>query len=146
MIFHYFLLPGHILTNGTRTQWQNSFKIILEDFFVHQRPYISHITTVDEDDKTTYSCQLEAWCPSHHKRAVDLKGTDGWKLFTIIILLAFFGTLLFALAFCTSLLLDNKYLRAFDVICVDYLRCAKKECECSYQNAKNGILNGLFLH
>ena len=30
-------------------------------------------------------------------------------------------------------------MRTFDVICVDVLKCANKEYECSYKNAKNGI-------
>ena len=42
--------------------------------------------------------------------------------------------------------LASKYLWTFDVICFDFLRCANKECECSYQDAKNGIFNGLLLH
>ena len=42
---------------------------------------------------------------------------------------------------CSFLLLAKNYLRTSDVICVYFLRCANKECECSYQN---GILNGLF--
>ena len=46
---------------------------------------------------------------------------------------------------CIFLLLAEKYLRTFDVICVDFLRCANKECECSYQNAKYYNLNGFFL-
>ena len=33
--------------------------------------------------------------------------------------------------FCTCLILAKKYLRTFDVICVDYLRCAKKEFVCT---------------
>ena len=33
----------------------------------------------------------------------------------------------------------------FDVICVDFLRCENKECDCSFQTTKNGILNCLFL-
>ena len=40
----------------------------------------------------------------------------------------------------------KNYLRTFDVICVDFLRCANKECEFSNQNAKNSILNGFILH
>ena len=38
---------------------------------------------------------------------------------------------------CPSLVLAKKYLRTFDEICVNYLRCANKECAGSYQNAKN---------
>ena len=32
-------------------------------------------------------------------------------------------------------------MRTFDAVYDDFLRCANKECECSYQNAKNDILN-----
>ena len=34
----------------------------------------------------------------------------------------------------------------FDVICVDFLKGANKECECSYQDANNAILKGVYLH
>ena len=34
----------------------------------------------------------------------------------------------------------------FDVIGVGYIRCAYEGCGCSYQNAKNGILNGFVLY
>ena len=39
---------------------------------------------------------------------------------------------------CKSLLMTKKYLLTFDVICIDFLRCAKRN--------ENGILNELFLH
>ena len=41
---------------------------------------------------------------------------------------------------------EQKIFEDYEVICVDYLRCANKECECSYQKLKNCILNGLFPH
>ena len=52
---------------------------------------------------------------------------------------------------CTRILLSahlfyKKYLRAFDVISIDFARYGNIECECSHQDAKNGILNGLLLH
>ena len=59
--------------------------------------------------------------------------------FFIIISLSFFRILLIANK-------PQKYLRTFDVFCVDFLRCANKKCECSFQNAKNGILNSLFIN
>ena len=37
--------------------------------------------------------------------------------------------------------------RTFGVICFDFLRCANKECECSYiPECVKGILKGLLLH
>ena len=60
---------------------------------------------------------------------------------------SFFLTFLFSFTnihLCTSLLLAKKYLRTVDVNCVDLLRCANKECEYSYQNAKTGNLK--FIH
>ena len=67
---------------------------------------------------------------------------------TIIISLSFFRILLIALASCylhISLLLAKNYLRTWCYLHIcNLLRCANKECAWSYQNAKNGILNGLF--
>ena len=42
----------------------------------------------------------------------------------------------FALAFCYLHIsfTGQNYLRTFGVICVDFLRCANKECNCSYQS------------
>ena len=60
-----------------------------------------------------------------------------------------FRILAAALAFCyllISLIIGQKYLRTSDVVRFDFLRCANKECKCIYENAKYGILNGLFLH
>ena len=57
------------------------------------------------------------------------------------VMLTFFPILVIALASCYLHILSTatKYKRPFDEVCVDFLRCANKECE-------NGILNGLFHH
>ena len=41
--------------------------------------------------------------------------------------------------------IGQKYLRTFDVLS-RFSRCTNKGCKCSCQGAKNGILNGLYLH
>ena len=40
---------------------------------------------------------------------------------------------------------EQNILEDYDVIRVDYLRCANKECECSYQKLKNLIWMAYFL-
>ena len=62
------------------------------------------------------------------------------------VMLTFFPILVIALASCYLHILSTakKYKRPFDEVCVDFLRCANKECECSYQDAKNDNLKNAY--
>ena len=81
-------------------------------------------------------------------RALALFSSDCWKIEFLWMNEYVLGDTHYCilLSTYTSLLSAQKNWRTFDVISVDFLRRANKQCEYSYQNAKSVIFNGLFLH